>query len=154
MGERAEKAKDLFFEGYNCTQSVVGAFADLYGLDMETAMRFCDGLGAGMGRMRLTCGAVSGMALVAGLELSSGKPKDLNNRAEVYAKVREMSEKFIEKNGSVICRELLGSAMPSDNSARPEERTAEYYKKRPCPECIYDCAEIIENCLTDIKNME
>lgn len=144
MSERAEKAKALFFEGYNCTQSVVGAFADLYGLDMNTAMRFCDGLGGGMGRMRLTCGAVSAMALLAGLELSSGKPKDLDNRAEVYAKVREMAEAFQAKNGSVICRELLGSTMPGDNSSRPEERTPEYYKKRPCPGCIYDCAEIID----------
>lgn len=147
MSERAEKAKKLFYEGYNCTQSVVGAFLDRYGLDTETAMRFCDGLGGGMGRMRLTCGAVSAMALIAGLELSSGKPKDLNNRAEVYAKVREMSEAFKEKNGTVICRELLGSSMPRDNSSRPEERTPEYYKKRPCPGCIYDCAEIIDRLL-------
>lgn len=150
MGKRAEKAKALFFEGYNCTQSVVGAFADLYNLDMNTAMRFCDGLGGGMGRMRMTCGAVSAMALIAGLELSSGKPKDLNNRTEVYAKVREMAEAFREKNGSVVCSELLGASMPKDRSSRPEERTPEYYKKRPCPECIYDCAQIIEkHLLTD-----
>ena len=99
MGERAEKARSLFMEGYNCSQSVLGAFADLYGLDMNTAMRLSDGLGGGMGRMRLTCGAVSAMAIVAGLELSSGSPKDSDNRTEVYAKVREMSEKFAEKNG-------------------------------------------------------
>lgn len=147
MGKRADKAKALFFEGYNCTQSVVGAFADRYGLNTEAAMRFCDGLGGGMGRMRLTCGAVSAMALVAGLELSSGKPKDLNNRAVVYAKVREMAEAFEKKNGSIICRELLGTSIPKDNSPRPEERTAEYYKKRPCPQCICDCAEIIESLL-------
>lgn len=147
MSKRAEKARSLFYEGYNCTQSVVGAFADLYDLDMNTAMRFSDGLGGGMGRMRLTCGAVSAMALIAGLELSSGKPKDLDNRAEVYAKVREMTEAFQKKNGSIICRELLGASMPKDNSSRPEERTGEYYKRRPCPGCIYDCAEIIDKYL-------
>ncbi|MCM1227122.1 MAG: C-GCAxxG-C-C family protein [Clostridium sp.] len=144
MGKRAEKARELFYQGYNCTQSVVGAFIDLFDMDFDTAMRFSDGMGGGMGRMRLTCGAVSAMAMIAGLKLSSGKPKDLKNRAEVYAKVREMSEDFRQKHGSIICRELLGAAMPKDNSPNPEERTAEYYKKRPCPDCIYDCAEIIE----------
>lgn len=147
MSKRAEKAKSLFYEGYNCTQSVVGAFADLYDIDINTAMRFSDGLGGGMGRMRLTCGAVSAMALIAGLELSSGKPKDLDNRAEVYAKVREMADAFQKKNGSIICRELLGASLPKDNGSRPEERTAEYYKKRPCPGCIYDCAKIIDRYL-------
>lgn len=152
MGKRAEKARELFYQGYNCTQSVVGAFVDMFDMDFDTAMRFSEGMGAGMGRMRLTCGAVSAMALIAGLKLSSGKPKDLKNRAEVYAKVREMSEDFKQKNGSIICRELLGDAMPKDNSANPEKRTAEYYKKRPCPECVYDCAEIIEKYLLGEEN--
>ncbi len=151
MSERSEKAKALFFQGYNCTQSVVGAFADLLDMDMETAMRFSDGMGGGMGRMRLTCGAVSAMALLAGLKLSSGKPGDLENRTKVYAKVREMSEAFREKNGSIICRELLGAAMPKDNGARPEERTAQYYKKRPCSACISDCAAIVEAYLMSEK---
>ena len=147
MGKRAERARELFLEGYNCSQSVVGAFADLFGIDTETAMRFSEGIGAGMGRMRLTCGAVAAMSLVAGLKISKGKPGDLKTRAEVYAKVREMADAFKAKNGSIICSELLGSAMPKDTSAKPEERTAEYYKKRPCPGCVYDCAEIIERCL-------
>lgn len=150
MSERADRAKALFFEGYNCAQSVAGAFADLYGLDMDTVMRLSDGFGGGMGRMRLTCGAVSAMAMIAGLELSSGKPKDPDNRTEVYAKVREMAEAFEKKNGSIICRELLGGSLPKDNSSRPEDRTAEYYKKRPCHECVYDCACIIEEYL--LKN--
>lgn len=147
MSERAERAGELFFQGYNCAQSVVGAFADYFDIDFKTAVRLADGLGGGMGRMRLTCGAVSAMALLAGLKLSSGEPKDLNNRAVVYAKVREMAEAFSEKNGSIICRELLGASMPKDNGARPEERTAEYYKKRPCPDCVRDCAEIAEKYL-------
>ncbi|MGN1410576.1 MAG: C-GCAxxG-C-C family (seleno)protein, partial [Eubacteriales bacterium] len=62
MGVRAEKAKELFLSGYNCCQSVVGAFADLFGMDMETAMRFSEGMGGGMGRMRLTCGSVAAMS--------------------------------------------------------------------------------------------
>lgn len=149
MGERADKAKELFYSGYNCTQSVVCAFADIFGMDIETAARFSDGLGGGMGRMRLTCGAVSAMSLIAGLKLSSGKPGDLGNRQEVYEAVRTMAAEFEKKNGSIICMELLkaASAMPKDTGSRPEERTKEYYKKRPCPGCVYDCARIIEDTL-------
>lgn len=147
MGKRAEKARELFLEGYNCSQSVVGAFADLFDMDMVTAMKFSEGLGGGMGRMRLTCGAVSAMSLIAGLKLSKGAPKDLKTRTEVYTAAREMAEEFKKKNGSIICSELLGAALPKDNGAAPEERTEQYYKKRPCPDCVADCAEIIERYL-------
>ena len=144
MGELAEKAKELFLKGYNCSQAVVGAFADLFGMDTKTAMRFAEGLGGGMGRMRLTCGAVSAMSLIAGLKMSNGKAKDVKTRSEIYGKVREMADEFKEKNGSIICAELLGETLPADNGPSPEKRTEQFYKKRPCVGCVYDCAEIIE----------
>lgn len=151
MGERADKAKNLFYEGYNCCQAVVGAFAEDFGMDMRTAMKFAEGMGGGMGRMRLTCGAVSAMALIAGLAKSDGLPKNLQKRGEIYALVRAMAEEFAAKNGSIICAELLGAAMPKDNSPVPQERTAEYYKKRPCPECIHDAGLIIEKYLLNVE---
>lgn len=147
MGERADKAKNMFYEGYNCCQSVVGAYADLFGYDPKTAMKMAEGLGAGMGRMRLTCGAVAGMAVLASMKMSSGEAGDLKKRGEIYGVIRQMAEEFKAKNGSVICAELLGAAMPKDNSAMPEARTPEYYKKRPCPECIHDCGLIVEKYL-------
>ena len=67
----------------------------------------------------------------------------------VYEKVREMSKDFKDKHGSIICSELLGSSMPADNGAAPEARTAQYYKKRPCVECIGDCAAIVQKRLLD-----
>lgn len=144
MSERVEKARALFMQGYNCSQAVVGAFSDLFGMEPETAMRFAEGLGGGMGRMRLTCGAVAATSLIAGLKMSTGKPGDLQTRTAIYAKVRDMANEFQEKNGSIICAELLGTALPKDTGARPEERTEQYYKKRPCPDCIVDCAKILE----------
>ncbi|MDE7395339.1 MAG: C-GCAxxG-C-C family protein, partial [Clostridiales bacterium] len=100
-----------------------------------------DGFGGGMGRLRLTCGAVSGMTMLAGLRYSSGKPGDLDNRTQVYSAVQKMAALFEEKHGSVICRELLGASAAA-RDPRPEARTAEYYKKRPCPEMIAECADI------------
>lgn len=145
--ERAKKARELFCSGYNCSQAVVGAFADELGMDSKTAMRFAEGLGGGMGRMRLTCGAVAAMSLLAGLKLSNGEAKDTATRTKIYETVRNMTEEFKQKNGSIICAELLGTSKPSDNSSAPEARTEQYYKKRPCADCVLDCAEIVEKFL-------
>lgn len=147
MGERADRAKEMFLQGYNCSQSVVGAFADLFGYDPITAMKFAEGLGGGMGRMRLTCGAVAAMAVLASMKSSSGLPGDLQKRGEIYAVIRKMADEFKENNGSIICAELLGSALPKDNSSKPEERTPDYYKRRPCADKIYQCALLVEKYL-------
>lgn len=147
MAERAERAKQLFMDGYNCCQAVVGAFADLFGMDEKTAMKFAEGMGAGMGRMRLTCGAVSGMALLAGLKLSHGEAGDMTARTKIYSVIQQMTNEFKEQNGSIICAELLSGKIPKNESPTPEARTAEYYKKRPCPECVKDCALLVEKYL-------
>lgn len=149
MGERADKARDMFLQGYNCCQAVVGAFADLYGFDAVTAMKFAEGFGGGLGRMRLTCGAVNAMAIVAGMKMSTGLPGDLKRRGEIYAVVRQMVDEFKQANGSIICAELLGTALPKDNSSTPEERTPDYYARRPCPDKIHQCGLIIEKYLVD-----
>jgi C_GCAxxG_C_C family probable redox protein len=149
MSKKSEKAAELFKSGYNCSQAVVGAFAEDFGIDLDTAMRISEGMGGGIGRMRLTCGAVSAMAMLAGLKLSSGKPKDTETKAEIYALVQKMAAEFKEKNGTIVCAELLGIAKPKNEGARPEERTEQYYKKRPCIGCVADCAEIAEKYLLD-----
>ena len=66
--DRVAKAVALFKEGYNCSQSVVTAFADLYGFTREQALHMSASFGGGIGRMRETCGAACGMFLLAGLE--------------------------------------------------------------------------------------
>jgi hypothetical protein len=58
--ERAQKAINFFEQGYNCSQSVLMAYADLYSIDQETATKFASSFGGGMGRLREVCGAVSG----------------------------------------------------------------------------------------------
>lgn len=147
MGERADRAKQMFLEGYNCCQAVVGAFADYFGFDALTAMKLAEGFGGGFGRMRMTCGAVSAMGIVAGMKYSTGLPGDLKRRGEIYAVIRQMTEEFKTANGSIICAELLGAALPKDNGATPEPRTAEYYARRPCPDKIYQCGLLIEKYL-------
>lgn len=142
MNEK-EKAIELFREGYNCSQSVFTAFAYRFGIDEETAKKISAGLGGGVGRMREVCGAVSGAAMVIGSICSATQGKDSESKQRNYELVREFADRFTKRNGSVICRELLGLDVKMENSAQPESRTAEYYKKRPCVELVGDAAEIL-----------
>lgn len=145
--DRVTKAKELFKNGYNCAQSVVGAYSDLFGMSAEDAMRAAEGFGGGMGRQRLTCGAVSGMVMLVGLKYSKAAAGDIENRTLIYETVRKMTNEFKQKNKTIICGDLLGIDRKEKEGAQPDKRTAEYYKKRPCLGCIEDCAEIIEGIL-------
>lgn len=144
---RIELAKENFKNGFNCAQAVVGAYCDLFGVPVETGLMISEGFGGGMGRMRLTCGAVTGMFILAGMQYSGGKTADMDARKKVYATVQEMAKAFEEKNGSIICADLLGLNLPKDNSATPTARTPEFYQKRPCVDCVGDCAMLVEKIL-------
>ena len=141
---RREKAENLFLEGYNCSQAVLIAFEDLHGLDRETAAKLASSFGGGMGRLREVCGSVSGMFMAAGLLYGYDDPKAKEEKAEHYTRIQKLAEDFSAKNGSIVCRELLGLAEKKQEPA-PEARTAEYYKKRPCKELVGIATEIMEN---------
>jgi len=151
--DRVEKAQKLFMEGFNCAQSVTLAFADLYGLSDEDALKVSASFGGGMGRMRLTCGAVSGMMILIGLETGSVNPKSREEKTYNYSIARMLAEKFKDVNGSIICGELLGLKSEKE-SAMPSERTSEYYYKRPCPELVRCAAKIFGDFLCTRKERE
>lgn len=152
MGERSKKAVELFQQGYNCSQAVFAAFADLYGMDTEMALRLSSSFGGGMGRMREVCGAVSGMFMVAGMETGTADGNDAAGKQHNYQVVQELAEKFREENGSIICRELLGLPPTPHTETKPEARTKEYYIKRPCIELVQQAATILEDFLEENKN--
>ena len=149
--ERVEKAVELFRQGYNCSQSVVAAYADIYGFTTEQSLKMAASFGAGIGRMRETCGAACGMFLLAGLQTGCTDPKDNAGKGANYAVVQDMAAKFRQLNGSIICAELLGLREPAQTGigapTQPQERNAEYYKKRPCAEICEICANITEKYL-------
>ena len=140
----SEIAKKLFMEGYNCAQSVLCAFDDVTGLDRETSAKLASSFGAGMGRMREVCGAVSGALMVLGIAYGHDDPGDIEAKEKHYALVQDFAARFREKNGSIICRELL-SGVEVTPGVKPEARTDAYYKKRPCPELVACAADILDN---------
>ena len=145
---RVEKAKMLFKQGFNCSQSVFAACADIYGMDEETALRVAASFGGGIGRMRQTCGAACGMFLLAGLENGSTQIGDAEGKKRNYALVQDLAEQFKQVNGSLICSELLGIA-PQAQEPTPEARTEAYYQKRPCVEMVASAVRIY---LTTLPN--
>lgn len=142
MEERIELAVSLFKEGYNCSQSVVAAFADLYGFTREQALKMSASFGGGIGRMRQTCGAACGLFMVAGLETGCTEGKNREGKEANYKLVQELAEEFRRRNGSIVCAELLGLSKSAPTPATPEERTTEYYKKRPCVKMVEEAARI------------
>ena len=140
--QRVERAKTLFRQGFNCSQSVFAACADLYGIKDETlALRLSASFGGGIGRMRQTCGAACGMFMLAGLENGSAIEGDAEGKKQNYALVQELAFKFKSENGSLICSELLGIA-PKPQEPTPEARTEAYYQKRPCVEMVASAVRI------------
>lgn len=142
MKDRIERATELFKSGYNCSQSVVAAFADLYGFSEEQALRMAASFGGGIGRMRETCGAACGLFLLAGLETGATDGADKEGKAANYALVQELAEEFRKRNGSLNCGELLGLKKREVITSIPEERTAQYYAKRPCSKMVEEAARI------------
>ena len=145
--DHRERATALFMEGYSCAQAVFGAFADVTGLDFDTAMRLASSFGAGMGRMREVCGTCSGMFMVLGL-LFGHSDADPQKKAAVYARVQDLAARFRERSGTIVCRELL-RGIKADTRPMPDARTAEYYRIRPCVRFVADAAEILDEYLTE-----
>lgn len=143
MQSRVEDAVRQFEAGLGCCQAVFTTYADLFGIDRETALKLSGPLSAGIGRMREVCGVVSAMAMLTGLKQGFTEPADEERKTAAYEKVRTMSDRLRAQMGSIICRELLGLE-GREESARPAERTAEYYETRPCSRMVAVAAKIIE----------
>lgn len=153
MKSRIQDAVNMFESGFNCAQSVFATYADVFGMDRQTALKLAGPMGGGVGRMREVCGTVSAMALLSGLKMGNTAPADEEAKTRSYEMVRRMSDAFREKRGSIICRELLEmpAGMQREDSARPTERTAQYYASRPCSHLVAEAAHIIEEMLLDTE---
>jgi len=146
--DHAALAEKFFMEGANCAQSVVCAFMDLTGLDYETSMKLGSSFGGGFGRLREVCGAFSGACIVAGLVWGYSDTSDKSLKADHYALIQDMAARFKKLHGTLICREMLAGIETSTDST-PSDRTAEYYKKRPCPKIAASAAGIIDEIIKE-----
>lgn len=133
--ERIQNAVALFKEGYNCSQSVVAAYADIYGFTKEQALRMAASFGGGIGRMHETCGAACGMFLLAGLERSATDASDKEGKSANYMLVQQLAEAFRRENGALRCADLLGLSRPKPDNPPPSP-------KRPCAMMVESAARL------------
>lgn len=144
-----ERARELFRQGYNCCQALVGAYCEEMGLSMDDALALSSSFGGGMAQMRSVCGAVSGMFMVAGMLRRDAFPADIGDptyaeaKKAHYAFLKRLAGEFAALNGSLSCMELLGLSSP-DEEPDPAHRLDPNYKKRPCVELIGDAALLLD----------
>ena len=145
MMNRVERAVSCFKEGFTCSQAMLSTYGPQFGLNHELALKVSGAFGGGMARMGETCGAVTGAFMVIGLEHGKTKNEDEQAKERAYSLIREFVDRFKSRNGSIVCRELLGYDIST-----PEGMKLIREKKLTttlCPKFVQDAAEIIEQIL-------
>lgn len=147
MNKNPERAAQLFKEGYNCSQAVLAAYCDELEMDFESTLKLASSFGGGMGRLREVCGAVSAMFMLAGLKYGYIDPKDNDAKAQHYKLIQDLASRFREKNGSIVCSELLGLDKKFKAETDGQNPTI-VPQKRPCAELVRCAAEIVDEVMT------
>jgi C_GCAxxG_C_C family probable redox protein len=139
---REEEASTYFKGICNCTQAVLKTYCTQYGLDKDKALKIATGFGGGMGGLGRTCGAVTGAYMVIGLRHGMGVNENIKAKGKTAQLVREFTNIFEKKNGSVICKELLDSEIdiPEDKENSDEDELVD----RRCLGYVKNSVEILE----------
>jgi len=139
------KAVDIFQEGFNCSQAVLTNYAPALGLERETALKLASAFGGGMAQMGETCGAVTGAFMVIGLRYGRFTADDLAAKEKTYALVKEFVTRFSAKHGSIMCRDILGYDLSTEEGralVKEKELT-----RTLCPEFVQDAVNILDEIL-------
>lgn len=134
-----ERALGYFHRGFSCAQSTFAALSPLTGIEETTSLKLASAFGAGLGRMRGTCGAFSALCMAAGLR-SGNTEGTVEGKQRIYEETRRLAAEFRAAFGTLLCRELLHLPEGQEEAPRPETRTEAYYAARPCERCIAFCA--------------
>jgi len=142
MSTKEQKAVELFANGYNCAQAVLGAFCEDGVLNTKTAFKLANGFGGGV-RCGEVCGAVSGAVMAIGLKCGFYVEGDFKQKGYCNKKSFEFIEKFKVENGSMLCRGLLGADIRSpEDHYRPE---VQELFKTVCPKMVASAVRILES---------
>ncbi len=142
---RVEQAVACLQEGFSCSQAVLSAYAPQFGLDRELALKVAGAFGGGMGRLGEVCGAVTGALMAIGLKHGRIRADDEETKEQAYALVVEFANRFRQRNGSLLCRELLGHDIGTPEGRKYIQEMG--ISAALCPKLVRDAAEIIEEIL-------
>lgn len=136
-----EHAVSCFNQGFNCAQAVFSAYSSQLGLPSDVALKIGAPFGAGIGRMGEVCGAVSGAMMVIGLKFGHTDAKDKETKENVYGMAKKFINSFQERNGSIICRELLKYDLSKPEEYKMAQEQGLFTSL--CPKLVKDAAEIV-----------
>ena len=145
MTANSEFAVTMFLEGYNCAQAVLACCGRDFGLPRETAIRVAQAFGGGMGRTGNVCGAVTGAMMVIGLKRSAKDGADSAAKEQAHRLTQEFLRRFRDANGSILCRELLGYDLATEEGRRQVHEKG--LTKTVCAKLVENAAEIVETLL-------
>jgi len=139
---KSENAVKCFTDGFNCAQAVLTSFTDEYSCPKELALKIAGAFGSGMGQFGETCGAVTGALMVIGLQYGKYKITDSESKDRTYACVKQYSDNFKSKFGSIKCQDLINYNL-SNPEQLIEARKAGVFQSI-CPGLIKGSVEILE----------
>jgi C_GCAxxG_C_C family probable redox protein len=146
MSAKSQEAVKRFKKGFNCSQAVLGTFCEQFGLDCDKASKVATGFGGGM-RMAGTCGAVTGAFMVLGLKYGNTSAKDKEGKAKTYKMIEEYTNRFKNRNNSVVCRELLSCNISTAEGMKEAQDKGLF--SSICPRMVQDAVEILEEMLNE-----
>jgi C_GCAxxG_C_C family probable redox protein len=142
---KVEQALSYFKDGLSCSQAILSTFGPQLGLSRELALRLASGFGGGISRLGGVCGAVSGAVMVIGLRYGQSKLLDNQPKEETYRITRQFIDEFIEKNGSIVCKDLLTCDINTPEGRK--KAIDEGFFKTICPNLVKDAAILLEKML-------
>jgi C_GCAxxG_C_C family probable redox protein len=145
MDSNEKQASEYFAEGFNCAQSVLASHAQQFGLDSETALKVSAAFGAGMGRQGEVCGAVTGALMALGLKHGAISADDKEAKEKTYGLVHQFLDEFAQKNGSFLCRELLGYRIDNPEERKKAQEAGVF--STVCPKLVREASEMLDEML-------
>ncbi len=137
----------LFENGFQCSQGILCAFGDRFGLDEDTAHRIADGFGGGMARMGNVCGALTGAFMVIGLRHGMTDSEDDEAHEKTVDLINEFVERFKDRKGTILCKELIGYEIDAPEKRAVAKEAGVF--QDICPKLVRDAGEILEELLNE-----
>jgi len=142
MKEIEEKAIHSFYNGMNCAQSVITAYADYFKFDPDFALSVSTGFGGGMGKMQKTCGAVTGSFMVLGIYNTKRHVENIDARNATNEMIQKFTFYFKALYGALDCKALLNCDFTTEEGEKQFKDLN--MKKNICTKCISDSVKLIE----------
>ena len=149
MTTRPESASEIaarhFDAGFNCAESINLAFPPAGDDAARAAQMGATAFGGGIVRRGMTCGALTGAAMVIGRQLGRCTPEDGDGKERVYRVVQSILSEFEAQYGTLECRTITSVDFnePNDPDAMKKLHT------EVCVPLVRYVAELVERALAE-----